>query len=127
MRIVRVVGIQETVHKFYISGTPLPSREKSVLALFDSDSEVNAIYPTFAQKLALFIRPTDIGAQKIDSIKLNTYRMVVAAFLITDKVNQVSFFEKTFLVANISMKVVLLILFLTLSGTDIDFLDWELQ
>ena len=44
-----------------------------------------------------------------------------------DKANRVRFFEKTFLVANISPEVVLGMLFLTLSGTDVDFLDWELR
>ena len=52
--------------------------------------------------------------------------MVVAAFLVIDKTNQVIFFEKTFLVANISPEVVLGILFLTLSSANIDFLGCEL-
>ena len=37
------------------------------------------------------------------------------------------FFEKTFLVANVSLEVVLGMPFLTLSGTDIDFLGHELR
>ena len=65
----------------------------------------------------------DVGAQKIDGTTLDTYGMVVAAFLMTDKVNQVKFFEKTFLVANFSLKVVYGMFLLTLSGADIDFLD----
>ena len=44
-----------------------------------------------------------------------------------DKANQVRFFKETFLVANISSKVVFEILFLTLSGANIDFLDRELR
>ena len=59
----------------------------SVLALFDSRSEVNAIYPTFAKALGLPIRPTDVGVQKVDGIMLDTYEMVVAAFSIVDKAN----------------------------------------
>ena len=93
-----------------------------VLVLFDSDSEVNAIYPTFALELGLFIRPTDIRIQKIDSTILDTYGIVVAAFTIIDKANQVIFFEKTFLMANISLEVVFEIPFLMLSSADIDFL-----
>ena len=53
--------------------------------------------------------------------------MVVAAFLVTDKANQVKFFEKIFLVANVIPKVVFKMLFLTLSDANIDFLDWELR
>ena len=33
----------------------------SMSALFDSDSEVNAIHLTFTQELGLHIRPTDVG------------------------------------------------------------------
>ena len=49
--------------------------------------------------------------------------MVVAAFLVTDKTNQVRFFKETFSVANVSLKVVFEMLFLTLIGVDVDFLD----
>ena len=59
----------------------------------------------------LFVKPTDVGVQKIDSSTLDTYGMVVAAFSVTDKTNRVKFFEKTFLVANISRELVLIILF----------------
>ena len=58
-----------------------------VQALIDSWSEVNAIYPTFAKQLGLPIRPTDIRAQKIDDIILNTYKMIVAVFSLADQAN----------------------------------------
>ena len=77
-----------------------------VSALFDSSSEVNAIYLTFTHKLGLSIRPTDIRTQKIDGTMLDTYGMVVAAFSMTNKGNGVRFFEKTFLMANISPEVI---------------------
>ena len=95
-------------------------------ALIDSKSEVNAIYPTFAKQLSLPIRPTDVGAQKIDGITLYTYEIVVAAFSVEDKANQVRFFEETFLVANVSPEVVLGMSFLILSSADVDFLGREL-
>ena len=47
--------------------------------------------------------------------------MVVAAFSVKDQANRVRFFEKTFLVANVSPEVVLGMLFLTLNSADIDF------
>ena len=53
--------------------------------------------------------------------------MVVVAFSVTDKANRVKFFEKTFLVANVSPKVVLEMLFLTLSGANVDFSGRELR
>ena len=52
---------------------------------------------------------------------LDTYEMVVAAFLMVNKANQVKFFEETFLVVNVSLKVVFGMLFLILSNADIDF------
>ena len=104
---------------------PITFRKKSVsmLALFDSGSEVNTIHPTFAWKLRLLIRPTDIGAQKIDGTMLDTFGVVVLAFSVTNKANRVRFFEETFLVANVSPEVVLGMPFLTLSGADVNFAD----
>ena len=95
--------------------------------MISSGSEINTIHPTFAKQLGLPIRPTDIGAQKIDGIMLHTYKIVVAAFSVEDKANRVRFFEETFLVANVSPEVVLGMLFLTLSGADVDFLGRELR
>ena len=68
----------------------------------------------------------NVRVQIINSTMLDTYKMAVAAFSVTDKANQVRFFEETFLVANISPKVVIRILFPNLSGADIDFLGQEL-
>ena len=45
----------------------------------------------------------------------------------TDKANQVRFFEETFLVANVSPEVVFGRHFLTLSSANIDFLNRELR
>ena len=55
----------------------------------------------------------------------NTKTVVVIAFSVIDKANQVRFFEKTFLVANISPEIVFGMLFFILSSADVDFLDWE--
>ena len=53
--------------------------------------------------------------------------MVVASFSVEDKANQVRFFEKTVLVANVSPEVVLGMLFVILSSADIDFSGRELR
>ena len=94
--------------------------------MINSRSEVNAIHPTFAKQLGLLIQPTNVEAQKIDGTTLDTYEMVVAAFSVVDKTNQVRFFEETFLVANVSLEIVLRMLFLTLSSANINFLGLEL-
>ena len=98
-----------------------------VQALINSKSEVNAIHLAFAKQLGLPIRAIDIGAQKIDGIMLDIYGIVVAAFSVEDKANRARFFEETFLVANISRKIVLGMSFLTLSDADIHFSGWELR
>ena len=102
---------------------PINFKEKFVLAVFDSSNKVDAVYPTFTKKIGLSIRSTDVGAQKIDGTTVDSYEKVVIAFLIMDKANRVRFFEKTFLMANISPEIVFGMPFLTLSSTNIDFLD----
>ena len=92
-----------------------------VQALINSGSKVNAVHPSFFKQLGLPIRPKDVGDQKIDGTKLDTHGMLVAVFSLVNKANRVNFFEETFLVANVSPKVVLGILFLTLSNADVDF------
>ena len=94
---------------------------KLVLALFDSGSEVNAMHPVFVKELGLVVQTTNISTQKIDGTTLETYGMVVAAFSVTDQANKVKFFEKTFLIANVSSDMVLRIPFLTLSNVDVNF------
>ena len=59
----------------------------SMSALLDSGNEVNAIHPTLTQKLGLPVRPTNVGAQKIDGTILDTFGMVVTTFSVTDKAN----------------------------------------
>lgn len=75
----------------------------------------------YIAKLDLVIQKTDIGIQKIDSSILETYKMVIAGFLVQDRLEKVGFFEKTFLLANTSMEVVLEKLFFILFDIDIWF------
>ena len=56
---------------------------------------------------------------------LETLGMIGAAFLVGDKANWVRFFEETFLMANVSPKVVFGMLFLTSSSANVDFLGRE--
>ena len=98
-----------------------------MLAFLDSGSEVNAMHLAFAERLGLMVRITNVGAQKIDSTTLETYGMVVAVFWVTDQADRVRFFEKSFLVANVSPDVVLKMPHLTLSGADVNFSKRELR
>ena len=55
-----------------------------VLAIFDSRSEVNAMHLNFIKRLGLVVQATNVGAQKIDGITFETYKMVVAILSIID-------------------------------------------
>ena len=92
-----------------------------VLALLDLSSKVNAMHPAFAKKLGLVIQITNVGAQKINGTTFETYGVVVVVFSVTDQANKVKFFEKTFLIANISPDVIFEMPFLILSGADVNF------
>ena len=85
--------------------------------------------PDFAIKLGLIIQKTNVSAQKIDSSALEIYDMVIAKFLFQDKLKKPSFFEKTFLLADTSMDVILEILFLTINNANVNFpgrkLRWQ--
>ena len=94
---------------------------RKVRALIVFGSEINIMNPAFADKLGLSISPTGIGAQKIDSSALKPYGMTIAGFSIQDKLGRARFFEKTFLLADTSMEVVLRMPFLTFSNVDIQF------
>lgn len=54
---------------------------------------------------------------------LETYKIVVATFLVTDKANRVRFYKEIFLIANIYPKIVFKMFFFIFSNADIDFLD----
>ena len=58
---------------------------------------------------------------------LDIYKIVVAAFLVTDKANQIRLFEEIILIANISLEIVFEIFSFTLSNADIHFLNQILR
>lgn len=62
-------------------------------------------------------------AQKIDRSNLNTFGIVIASFLLQDKLKKVSFFQKIYLVTNIKVEVVLRMFFLIFSYADIQFIE----
>ena len=95
-------------------------------ALLDLRSEVNAMTLAFASKLGLKVCPTNVGAQKIDGSTLQTFEMVLASFQVEDKLGWARIFEESFLLADVTMEVVLGMPFLTLSNADVSFSEREL-
>ena len=104
----------------------LQKDKNAIQALLDLDSKVNAINPVYAKKLGLCVRQTDVGAQKIDGSHLDSFGIVITGFSLQNKLGKVRFFQETFVVADTRMEVVLRMLFLTLSNTDIRFVKGEL-
>ena len=47
--------------------------------------------------------------------------MIVSTFSMLDKDGRKKFFEKNFLLANVNLNIILKMLFLTMSNTDVDF------
>ena len=64
--------------------------------------------------------------QIINATILDIYEMVIVAFLLINKVNQIQFSEKIFPEDNVSLKIVIKIFFLILGDVNVDFLDQEL-
>ena len=85
--------------------------------------------PAYAKRLDLKTRKTNIGAQKIDGSALETFKIVITDFQVEDKDGRPRFFQEIFLVANTKFEIVLEMLFLKISNTNIAFgegtLTWK--
>lgn len=90
-------------------------------------SKINVISPTFAKNLGLWVWRIEIGAQKNDGSSPKTFEIVRASFSIDNKSIRSSFFEETFLIANININIVLIMFFLILSNLQINFLEQKLN
>ena len=60
--------------------------------MLNSGSKVNAMSLTYAKRLGLKIRKTNVGAQKINGSTLETFEMVIADFQVEDKGGRPRFF-----------------------------------
>ena len=82
--------------------------------------------PAYASELSLRVYRTDVGAQKIDGSILKIFGIVLASFQMKDKLRKTQFFQETFLLADISTKVVLGMSFFTFSNANVQFVEKEL-
>ena len=101
-------------------------KNKDFRALIDSGSEVNAIHLVYATKLGLHAMKIDVVAKKIDGSHLDSFGIVIANCLVKNKFEMAQFFQKTFLLANISLVLILGMLFLTISKANMRFAEWKL-
>ncbi len=95
--------------------------------LLDSESEVNTISQAFAYQLGLNIWKTNVRAQKIDGTTLETYKIVVSTFSMSDKDGKERFFQESFLLADVKLDIMLKMLFLIMSNVDVDFQARDIQ
>ena len=72
----------------------------------------------YVSKLGLKVRLTNVRAQKINGSTLKIFEIVLASFYIKDKLAKPLFFQKTFLLADLSIEVVLEMPFLMLSNAN---------
>lgn len=78
-----------------------------IKALFNSGSKINTVSPAYVKKLSLKIRKINVGAQKIDGSALEIFKMVIANFLVKNKVCRPRSFQKNFLVADTKFEIIL--------------------
>lgn len=69
----------------------------------------------------------DIGIQKDDGNQMETFGIVIASFSMDNKDGKFCFFEKTFLLVDISIDILFRMTFLILSNVQIEFNNWELE
>lgn len=73
----------------------------------------------FVVKLGSLILPINISIQKVNRSTLITYSIVIIEFLIQGKLGKIWYFEKTILLININMDVILEISFLAINNAKI--------
>ena len=73
----------------------------------------------YVAQLGLKVQKINVGAPKINKSLLKIYDILIAVFQIFDKLGHSHFFQETFILAKISIKVVFGIPFLILSNADV--------
>lgn len=95
------------------------NNQNNVWALINSGSEINAMTPAYVSKLGFWVCYTNIGVEKIDGSIFETFRIVIASFQVKDSIKKAYFFQKTFLLTDNNMKIILKMSFFILSNADI--------
>ena len=76
--------------------------------------------------LSLKVRITDVSAQKIDRSSVAIYGIVIAAFQVVNKLDRSRFFQESFLSTNISIQLILSMLFVIFSNADMQCVEKKL-
>lgn len=94
--------------------------------MIDSSIEVNAMTSVYAAKLGFKLHHTNVEAQKINDSILKIFGILLASFQMKDKLKKNQYFQKTSLLADFNVEVILGILFLTFSNANILFAEKKL-
>lgn len=97
------------------------NKENKLQALIDSGNRINAMRLAYISKIDLWVRCTNVRAQKINGSTLKTFGMILANFQVEDKIGQPWYFQETLLLAGTTIEVVLKMFFPTFSNADILF------
>ena len=84
-------------------------------------SKVNIINPNYAWKLEFKIQKINVEIREIDVSALETFEIVITDFQVEDKVGRPRYFRETFLVIDTKFEVILGMLFLKITNTNILF------
>lgn len=100
--------------------------QDKVQALLNSSNEINVKSLAYITNLGLKVWSTNIKAQKADDSIFQTFEMALTSFQVKDKHEKAWFFQEIFLVADISMAVILSMSFLAFSNVDMLFVKQKL-
>ena len=94
-------------------------KKKKIQVLIDLGSKINIMIPAYVLNLNIKVYYINVGAQKIDGPITDTFGIVSASSQVEDKLKRARFFQETFLLADISVEMVLNMLLFTFSNIDI--------
>lgn len=94
--------------------------------LLNFASKINAIILIYIAKLSIKIKSTNIGVQKANIFIFKIFEIVFNTFQVKNKLGKIQFFQKTILLLNTGVKIIIKILFLTFSYTNILFVEKKL-
>lgn len=106
-------------HVFYIQYLVwFRNKQYKVKTLLNSDNKVNTLI--LASNLSFTPQITNVSAQIIND-SLKSYKMVIAGFLVYNKLGRAWFFEEFFFLTNTSIEVVLKFSILFFSNANLQF------
>lgn len=111
--------LKQVLYIYYLM--QFKNNQVKIQALINSGNKINAITKFYTAKLSFKVQLTNISAQKINYYIFKMFEIIIASFEVKDKLKKAQIFQKTLLIANTSMAVILRIHFLIFSNINIWF------